>query len=92
MEEFVVATLRYGTPLVYVTMAGVLAQRAGVWNLGLEGLMIIGCCASVLGLVQTGSLLFGLGLAIVALRARLGASLVRRREAARQSDHRRPRA
>lgn len=63
MEEFVVATLRYGTPLVYVTMAGVLAQRAGVWNLGLEGLMIIGCCASVLGLAQTGSLLVGLGLA-----------------------------
>ncbi len=64
MEEFVVATLRYGTPLVYVTMAGVLAQRAGVWNLGLEGLMIIGCCAAVLGLVQTGSLLFGLVLAV----------------------------
>jgi simple sugar transport system permease protein len=64
MEEFVIATLRYGTPLVYVTMAGVLAQRAGVWNLGLEGLMIIGCCAAVLGLVQTGSLLFGLSLAV----------------------------
>ena len=23
MEEFIIATLRYGTPLVYVTMAGV---------------------------------------------------------------------
>jgi ABC-type uncharacterized transport system permease subunit len=65
MEEFLVATLRYGTPLVYVAMAGVLAQRSGVWHLGLEGLMIIGCCASVLGLVQTGSLLFGLILAVV---------------------------
>jgi simple sugar transport system permease protein len=65
MDEFIIATLRYGTPLVYVTLAGVLAQRAGIWNLGLEGLMIVGCCASVLGLVQTGSLLFGLGLAIV---------------------------
>ncbi|HLH51883.1 MAG TPA: ABC transporter permease [Roseiarcus sp.] len=64
MEEFVIATLRYGTPLVYVTLAGVLAQRAGVWNLGLEGLMIIGCCAAVLGLVQTGSLLFGMALAV----------------------------
>jgi ABC-type uncharacterized transport system permease subunit len=64
MEEFIIATLRYGTPLVYVTMAGVLAQRAGVWHLGLEGLMIIGCCASVLGLVQSGSLLIGLGLAV----------------------------
>lgn len=65
MEDFLVATLRYGTPLVYVTLAGVLSQRAGVWNLGLEGLMIIGCCASVLGFVQSGSLLFGFALAIV---------------------------
>ena len=44
MDDFIFATLRYGTPLVYVTLAGVLAQRAGVWNLGLEGLMIVGCC------------------------------------------------
>ena len=65
MEEFVVAILRYGTPLVYVTFAGVLAQRASVWNLDLENLMILGSCASVLGFVQTGSLLFGFGLAIV---------------------------
>ncbi len=65
MDDFIVATLRYGTPLVYVTMAGVLAQRAGIWNLGLEGLMIVGCCAAVIGLVQTGSLLVGLGLAVV---------------------------
>ena len=42
MDEFIIATLRYGTPLVYVTMAGVLASRSGIWHLGLEGLMIIG--------------------------------------------------
>lgn len=65
MEDFLVATLRYGTPLVYVTLAGVLSQRAGIWNLGLEGLMIIGCCASVLGFVQSGSLLIGFAVAIV---------------------------
>jgi len=65
MNEFIVATLRYGTPLVYVTLAGVLASRAGIWHLGLEGLMIIGCCASVLGIVQTGSVFVGLGIAIV---------------------------
>ena len=64
MDEFIIATLRYGTPLVYVTMAGVLASRAGIWHLGLEGLMIIGCCAAVLGVVQTDSIAIGLGLAI----------------------------
>src|SRR5262249_42035716 len=65
MDEFIIATLRYGTPLVYVTMAGVLAARAGIWHLGLEGLMIIGCCAAVLGVVQCESILIGLGLAIL---------------------------
>jgi simple sugar transport system permease protein len=65
MDDVIVAILRSGTPLVYVTMAGVLAQRAGIWHLGLEGLMIIGACAAVLGVVQTGSLAFGLLIGIV---------------------------
>jgi simple sugar transport system permease protein len=64
MNDFIVATLRYGTPIVYVTLAGVLASRAGIWHLGLEGLMIIGACAAVLGLVQVGSLGVGIGFAI----------------------------
>lgn len=64
MNEFIIATLRYGTPLVYVTLAGVLATRAGVWHLGLEGLMIIGACASVLGVVLFGSIVVGLLLAV----------------------------
>ena len=55
MDDIFIAILRSGTPLVYVTLAGVLAQRAGIWNLGLEGLMIIGACATVLGIVITGS-------------------------------------
>jgi simple sugar transport system permease protein len=65
MNDFIVATLRYGTPIVYVTLAGVLASRAGIWHLGLEGLMIIGACAAVLGLVQVGSLTVGIALAIL---------------------------
>ena len=65
VDQFVIETLRYGTPLVYVTMAGVLASRSGIWHLGLEGLMIVGCCASVLGVVETQSIVVGLGLAIV---------------------------
>jgi ABC-type uncharacterized transport system permease subunit len=65
MDDVIVAILRSGTPLIYVTMAGVLAQRAGIWHLGLEGLMIIGACAAVLGVVQTGSLALGLAIGIV---------------------------
>jgi simple sugar transport system permease protein len=65
VNDFIVATLRYGTPLVYVTMAGVPRRAPASGTLGLEGLMIIGACAVVLGLVQTGSLTVGLAIAIL---------------------------
>jgi simple sugar transport system permease protein len=72
--EFLVSVLRSGTPLVYVAMAGMLAQRSGIWHLGLEGLMIIGACGSVLGTIATGSLAGGM--AIAALACVLGSVLL----------------
>ncbi|HTW26692.1 MAG TPA: ABC transporter permease [Acetobacteraceae bacterium] len=65
MNDLLISVLRSGTPLVYVTMAGMLAQRTGIWHLGLEGLMIIGACASVVGTAETGSLAAGMAIAIV---------------------------
>lgn len=55
MNDIIIAVLRSGTPLIYVAMAGVVAQRAGVWHLGLEGLMVIGACATIVGIMLTGS-------------------------------------
>jgi ABC-type uncharacterized transport system permease subunit len=63
MTDFLIAVLVAGTPLVYVAMAGMLAQRTGVWNLGLEGLMVIGACASVVGTKMTDSVALGVLLA-----------------------------
>lgn len=60
MEDLIVAFLRSGTPLVYVTLAGVIAQRAGIWHLGLEGMMITGACATILGIVLAQSVIIGL--------------------------------
>jgi simple sugar transport system permease protein len=65
MIDLAIAILRSATPLIYVAMAGVLAQRVGIWHLGLEGLMIIGACAVVLGQVQTGSLALGLTISVI---------------------------
>ncbi|WP_136619193.1 MULTISPECIES: ABC transporter permease [Mesorhizobium] len=65
MNDIIVAILRSGTPLIYVTMAGVVAQRAGIWNLGLEGLMIIGACAAIVGIVLTGSFALAMLIAII---------------------------
>lgn len=66
MNEIFIAILRSGTPLIYVTLAGVIAQRAGVWNLGLEGLMIIGACATILGIMLTKSIGAAILIAIIA--------------------------
>ncbi len=63
-HEFAVAILRSGTPLIYVTMAGVIAQRSGVWHLGLEGVMIIGACATIVGIVLTKSFVLAILIAI----------------------------
>lgn len=65
MIDFLVSILRSGTPLIYVTLAGVLAQRAGIWHLGLEGLMIAGACAVVIVTQQSNSLALGLVVAIL---------------------------
>lgn len=65
MEDFVIAILRSGTPLIYVTLAGVIAQRTGIWHLGLEGLMIVGACATILGIVLTQSIWLALLSAII---------------------------
>lgn len=65
MNEIIIAILRSGTPLIYVTLAGMIAQRAGVWNLGLEGIMIIGACATVLGIMLTNSFWLAIVIAIL---------------------------
>ncbi|WP_158815161.1 ABC transporter permease [Methylocapsa sp. S129] len=65
MSDILIAVLRSGTPLIYVALAGMLAQRAGVWHLGLEGLMIAGACAAAVGVEQTGSVAAGLALAVL---------------------------
>jgi simple sugar transport system permease protein len=65
MNDVIIAILRSGTPLIYVTLAGVIAQRAGVWNLGLEGIMITGACSLILGIMVTNSFTLALLIAIV---------------------------
>ena len=45
MEFFIqilIAAVGMGTPLLFATLGGVIGERAGVINLGMEGLMLVG--------------------------------------------------
>lgn len=55
--EFVYMWIRVATPIIFSSLGGVICSRAGVVNLGLEGIMLISALAGVLGSAFGGSLL-----------------------------------
>ena len=58
------STLRVGTPILLAGMAGLWAERAGVVNIGIEGMMIVGSWLGGYGAWHWGSWA-GIGMALV---------------------------
>jgi ABC-type uncharacterized transport system permease subunit len=54
MIQLLETTLRSTSPILYVALAGAFAYRAGIFHLGLEGLMIIGAFTSVAVTIKAG--------------------------------------
>jgi ABC-type uncharacterized transport system permease subunit len=75
------AMLRYATPLTFAALGGLVSERAGVVNIALEGMMLMGAFFGAYGADKTGSWVGGLvigvlaGMALAAIHAVFAISL-----------------
>ena len=60
------SAVAYGTPLLYAALGELLAERSGVLNLGVEGMMLVGAVMGFWAVQRTNSLLLAIVVAAVA--------------------------
>jgi len=59
-------TIMYGVPLLYTTLGEVIGQRAGMVNLGLEGILLVSASVGFVVSSLTGNPWLGIGVAAIA--------------------------
>ncbi|QGP91179.1 Branched-chain amino acid transport system / permease component [Neomoorella glycerini] len=60
------AAITAGTPILYAALGEILAERAGVLNLGVEGMMLVGAVTGFMVAVRTGNPWMGFLVALLA--------------------------
>lgn len=63
--NMLMATIRMAVPLVLASIGGVLCERSGIINLGIEGMMLMGAFGAVVGAHFTGSAWLGVLFGII---------------------------
>lgn len=71
--SFLASVPRFVTPLLLAALGGAICERAGVFNIGLEGMMLTGAFAAVVGAYFAGSPYLG---ALLACAAGVGMGLI----------------
>ncbi len=61
-----ISAIKMGTPLLFGTLGGVVSERSGVINLGMEGLMLVGALTAFVVDLNFGSKIFALCMAALA--------------------------
>src|ERR671917_598606 len=65
-SALIAAMLRFATPLIFAAMGGILSERSGVINIGLEGMMLMGAFFGIFGADIFGSWFLGIAVGVAA--------------------------
>jgi ABC-type uncharacterized transport system permease subunit len=63
--QMLIAAVGMGTPLLFATLGGVISERAGVINLGMEGLMLVGALVAFVVMLNTGNYFYAVAAAAI---------------------------
>src|SRR4029453_7875918 len=65
MTDLLATAIRIATRLLFAALGGILSERAGVFAVGLEGMMLAGAFAAIVGAWWSGSDAIGISLALL---------------------------
>jgi ABC-type uncharacterized transport system permease subunit len=66
LSGLLAAAIRIGAPLIMGALGGLISERAGVFAVGIEGMMLAGAFGAAIATFATGSVMAGLAAAILA--------------------------